>query len=82
MMPGQGSYPTIERKGMMLMERPEVLTKEDRAEEARKLLEWGFKGFEATVWYGLMGPGKMPRAMAQRMNDDINKVIAYINSLQ
>ena len=38
--------------------------------------ESGFKGFEATVWYGLMGPGKMPRAMAQRMNDDINKVMA------
>ena len=38
--------------------------------------ESGFRGFEATVWYGLMGPGKMPRAMAQRMNDDINKVMA------
>ncbi len=38
--------------------------------------ESGFKGFEATVWYGLMGPGKMPTAMAQRMNEDINKVLA------
>ena len=38
--------------------------------------ESGFKGFEATVWYGLMGPGKMPLAMAQRMNDDVNKVLA------
>jgi tripartite-type tricarboxylate transporter receptor subunit TctC len=38
--------------------------------------ESGFPGFEATVWYGLMGPGRMPRAMAQRMNDDINKVMA------
>ena len=38
--------------------------------------ESGFPGFEATVWYGLMGPGKMPKAMAQRMNDDINKVMA------
>ena len=38
--------------------------------------ESGFKGFEATVWYGLMGPGKMPQAMAQRMNDDVNKVLA------
>ncbi len=38
--------------------------------------ESGFKGFDATVWYGLMGPGRMPRAMAQRMNDDINKVMA------
>jgi tripartite-type tricarboxylate transporter receptor subunit TctC len=38
--------------------------------------ESGFKGFEATVWYGLMGPGKMPAAMAQRMNEDVNKVLA------
>ena len=38
--------------------------------------ESGFKGFDATVWYGLMGPGRMSRAMAQRMNDDINKVMA------
>jgi tripartite-type tricarboxylate transporter receptor subunit TctC len=38
--------------------------------------ESGFKGFEATVWYGLMGPGKMPAAMQARMNDDVNKVLA------
>lgn len=38
--------------------------------------ESGFRGFEATVWYGLVGPGKMPRAMAQRMNDDVNRVLA------
>jgi tripartite-type tricarboxylate transporter receptor subunit TctC len=38
--------------------------------------ESGFKGFEATVWYGLMGPGKLPTAMQQRMNEDVNKVLA------
>jgi tripartite-type tricarboxylate transporter receptor subunit TctC len=38
--------------------------------------ESGFKGFEATVWYGLMGPAKMPAAMQQRMNEDVNKVLA------
>ncbi|HPL77566.1 MAG TPA: tripartite tricarboxylate transporter substrate binding protein, partial [Burkholderiaceae bacterium] len=40
------------------------------------MAESGFPGFEATVWYGLMGPGKMPPAMAQRMNEDVNKVLA------
>jgi tripartite-type tricarboxylate transporter receptor subunit TctC len=40
------------------------------------MAESGFEGFEATVWYGLMGPGKMPSAMAQRMNEDVNKVLA------
>ncbi|OZA95294.1 MAG: LacI family transcriptional regulator, partial [Polaromonas sp. 39-63-203] len=38
--------------------------------------ESGFPGFEATTWYGLVGPAKMPVAMAKRMNEDINKVLA------
>ncbi len=38
--------------------------------------ESGFKGYEATVWYGLMAPSKMPSVMQQRMNDDVNKVLA------
>ncbi|MES2944729.1 MAG: tripartite tricarboxylate transporter substrate binding protein [Pseudomonadota bacterium] len=40
------------------------------------MAESGFPGFEATVWYGLMGPSKMPPAMVQRMNEDVNKVLA------
>jgi tripartite-type tricarboxylate transporter receptor subunit TctC len=38
--------------------------------------EQGFPGFDATTWYGLVGPGKLPAAMARRMNEDINKVMA------
>lgn len=38
--------------------------------------EQGFSGFDATTWYGLVGPGKLPAAMVQRMNEDINKVLA------
>jgi len=38
--------------------------------------ESGFPGFDATTWYGLVGPGKLPQAMAKRMNDDINRVMA------
>ena len=40
------------------------------------MAESGFPGFEATTWYGLVGPGKMPVAMAKRMNEDVNKVAA------
>ena len=40
------------------------------------MAESGFPGFEATVWYGLMAPGRMPMAVAQRMNEDVNKVLA------
>ena len=38
--------------------------------------EAGLPGFEATTWYGLVGPGKMPSAMVKRMNEDLNKVLA------
>jgi tripartite-type tricarboxylate transporter receptor subunit TctC len=40
------------------------------------MAELGYPGFEATTWYGLVGPGKLPAAMAQRMNEDVNKVLA------
>ena len=39
------------------------------------MAESGFPGFEATTWYGLVGPGKMPAAIVKRMNADINKVL-------
>ncbi len=38
--------------------------------------EQGFPGFEATTWYGLVGPGKLPTVIAQKMNEDVNKVLA------
>lgn len=44
--------------------------------EVPTMAELGYPGFEATTWYGLVGPGKMPAAMAQRMNEDVNKVLA------
>jgi tripartite-type tricarboxylate transporter receptor subunit TctC len=38
--------------------------------------EEGFDGFEATTWYGLAGPGKLPAAIAQKINADANVVLA------
>jgi tripartite-type tricarboxylate transporter receptor subunit TctC len=38
--------------------------------------ELGYKGFDATTWYGLVGPGKLPSAIARKMNEDCNKVMA------
>ncbi|MDE2607194.1 MAG: tripartite tricarboxylate transporter substrate binding protein [Burkholderiales bacterium] len=40
------------------------------------MAESGFPNFEATTWYGLVGPAKLPLAMAQRMNEDVNKALA------
>jgi tripartite-type tricarboxylate transporter receptor subunit TctC len=38
--------------------------------------EQGFEGFEATTWYGLAGPGKLPAAIADKVNRDVNTVLA------
>ena len=38
--------------------------------------EEGYPGFEATTWYGLVGPGKLPRAIAQKVNADVNAILA------
>lgn len=40
------------------------------------MIEQGFADFEATTWYGLAGPGKLPQAIAQKINEDVNKVLA------
>ena len=40
------------------------------------MAESGFPAFEATTWYGLVGPGKMSPALARRMNEDVNKALA------
>ena len=38
--------------------------------------EQGFAGFETFNWYGISGPGKLPAPIAERMNKDINTVLA------
>ncbi|HMC16337.1 MAG TPA: tripartite tricarboxylate transporter substrate-binding protein, partial [Albitalea sp.] len=38
--------------------------------------EEGFDGFDATTWYGLAGPGKLPTPVAQKINQDVNTVLA------
>ncbi len=38
--------------------------------------EQGFAGFEATTWYGLAGPGKLPAGIADKINRDVNTVLA------
>jgi len=38
--------------------------------------EQGFAGFDATTWYGLVGPGKLNPAFVKRINEDMNRVMA------
>ncbi|AMO21745.1 tripartite tricarboxylate transporter substrate binding protein [Ramlibacter solisilvae] len=39
------------------------------------LHDLGYLGFDASTWYGLVGPGKMPSLYVRRMNEDVNKVL-------
>lgn len=36
--------------------------------------ELGYRGFEAATWIGVMGPGKMPDALVQKIQADLRKV--------
>jgi tripartite-type tricarboxylate transporter receptor subunit TctC len=38
--------------------------------------ELGYKGFDGVQWYGIVGPAKLPEAIARRLNDEINKALA------
>jgi tripartite-type tricarboxylate transporter receptor subunit TctC len=38
--------------------------------------EAGVSGFEATAWFGLYGPARMPAELAQRINRDVNDALA------
>lgn len=37
--------------------------------------EQGYPGFEASIWFALVGPGGMTPAMVERMNADLNKAL-------
>lgn len=39
------------------------------------LRELGFTGLVAAPWYGIMGPGNMPPAIAEKLNKEINAVL-------
>ena len=38
--------------------------------------EQGFAGFDATTWYGLVGPAKLNAGFVKRLNEDMNRIMA------
>lgn len=40
------------------------------------LAESGIKDAEAIVWFGMSGPPKLPRAIVEKLNSQVNKIIA------
>jgi tripartite-type tricarboxylate transporter receptor subunit TctC len=35
----------------------------------------GYVGFEATAWYGLMGPAKLDPKIVEKINADVNTIL-------
>lgn len=44
--------------------------------DAPTIAESGFPGFEASVWYGLVGPGGMPAAVVARLHQEVQRALA------
>ena len=40
------------------------------------IAEGGVPDFEADSWYGIVGPGEMPRRTVKTLNDAINRTLA------
>jgi tripartite-type tricarboxylate transporter receptor subunit TctC len=40
------------------------------------IAESGFPGFEASVWYGLVAPAATPKAVVDKLHDEVQKVLA------
>lgn len=39
------------------------------------IAEQGFPGFNASIWFGLVGPAKMSPKLVDRMNEDVNHIL-------
>jgi tripartite-type tricarboxylate transporter receptor subunit TctC len=44
--------------------------------DAPTIAESGFPGFEASVWYGIVGPAGLPPAVVTRLHRDVQRAIA------
>jgi tripartite-type tricarboxylate transporter receptor subunit TctC len=44
--------------------------------EAPTIAESGFAGFEASVWYGVVGPAAMPAPVVARLHQEVQKALA------
>ena len=52
-----------------------TLKRTPAAPEIPTIAESGLPGFEATEWFGVIGPGRMSRELRERLNADLNKVV-------
>jgi tripartite-type tricarboxylate transporter receptor subunit TctC len=46
-----------------------------QAKDVPTLEELGLKGFDATQWYGVVGPAGIPADVVKKLNDTLNTVL-------
>ncbi len=64
------------RQGKLVAIAQTNATRSKQFADVPTVAELGFPGFQAATWYGMVGPARLPAAMAARMSEDINKVLA------
>ncbi len=52
------------------------------APELPTIEQGGVKGYETTAWGGIIGPTGMPKEIIQRLNSEINKIMAQPNIIE
>ena len=58
--------------------RPLAVTGESRhplVKDTPTMIEWGFKGFDAVQWYGVVGPAGMPAPVVKQLNASLESVL-------
>jgi tripartite-type tricarboxylate transporter receptor subunit TctC len=45
------------------------------APDVPTVAEQGYKGYQSSLWYGLLGPASMPDPIVKRLNGEINRVL-------
>jgi tripartite-type tricarboxylate transporter receptor subunit TctC len=59
--------------------RPLAVTSARRTDDlpgVPTIAESGYKGFEASTWFGVLGPAGLPRDVVTRLNVEVNKALA------
>lgn len=58
--------------------RPLAITAAQRTDDLPQtptVAEFGYKGFEAVTWFGLLGPAKLPASVVNSLNTELNKAL-------
>jgi tripartite-type tricarboxylate transporter receptor subunit TctC len=72
-----GTLPTLPyiRAGRLRGIAVTTLQRSPAAPDIPTLAESGLPGFEATEWFGIIGPGRMPGQVVMRINSDLANVV-------